>query len=701
MSARGPIPAVIFSMTCSETIVNVRDFDAQAALQDVSVLEKKKGGKRGKHRARRYLDILCAFDIETSTLHHVRNRAGEDTKQAVMWIWQFQFGDACTVIGRTWEEYRQMCAEIDKACREKDAVLVVWVHNLSFEFQFLSGVFPVSDEQVFATKKRKVLRLDIGSVEYRDSYLQTNMSLGAFTHKMGVAHGKLAGELDYKKLRFPWTPVDDRELAYCVNDVRGLVEAIAAEMKFDGDDLYTIPMTSTGYVRRDVKRAMYPIINRVVKPLLPGPDLYKLLVDAFWGGDTHANRYYVGQKLEGVKSDDKSSAYPGAQCCDLFPMSPFRREEPTPDRLRTLLRRRRAVVCRIVLYNVRQKYTWWGFPYIPRAKCSIVERGMFDNGRILSCDACVLACTDVDLEIISKEYVFDGIRVLEMYSASYGRLPKPYVDVAVKYFGIKTALKGVAGQELYYMMGKKKLNSCYGMAAQRPVREEVVYTGSTFETIPITDDDLPAKLEEAYKSAFLPYQWAVWTTANVRRSLKDAQWLCGDRGVYCDTDCVKHIGDVDFSEINRRQRARAKAAGGVATDPAGVKHYLGVFEPEREYAEFMTWGAKKYAATYEKGGPIEITIAGVNKRKGGPELDTAGGFKAFKPGFVFRDAGGTDLIYNDDPDCYPLMIDGHRLEITRNVVLSDGEYTLGITMEYAALIGYEMECENNESIGGL
>lgn len=678
-------------MTCSDVIVPVEDFTARTAIRNICVLEKKKGGKLSKHRNRRYLDLLCAFDIETSLLHHVRNRAGEDTTQAFMWIWQFQFGEWCTVIGRTWDEYRRLCAEINRACQERDVVLVVWVHNLSYEFQFLSGVFPVSDEQVFATKKRKVLRLDIDSIEYRDSYIQTNMSLDAFTHKMGVVHGKLTGGLDYKKLRFPWTPIDGGDLKYSVNDVRGLVEAISAQMELDGDDLYTIPMTSTGYVRRDVKRSMYPIINRVVKPLLPGPDLYKLLVDAFWGGDTHANRYYVGQKLEGVKSVDKSSAYPSAQCCDLFPMSPFRREEPTTDRLRVLLRRRRAVVCRIVLYNVRQKYSWWGFPYIPRAKCSIVERGMYDNGRILSCDACVLACTDVDLEIISKEYMFDGIRVLELYSASYGRLPKPFVDVVEKYFDIKTTLKGVPGQELYYMKGKNKLNSCYGMTAQRPVREEVIYTGSTFEALPITEEELPGKLEEAYKSAFLPYQWAVWTTANVRRSLKDAQWLCGDRGVYCDTDCVKHLGDVDFSEINRRQRARAKAAGGVATDPAGVKHYLGVFESDGEYAEFMTWGAKKYAATYEKGGPIEITIAGVNKRKGGPELDAAGGFNAFKPGFVFRDAGGTDLIYNDDPDCDPLMIDGHRLDITRNVVLLDREYTLGITMEYAKLIGYNME----------
>ena len=68
-----------------------------------------------------------------------------------------------------------------------------------------------------------------------------------------------------------------------------------------------------------------------------------------------------------------------------------------------------------------------------------------------------------------------------------------------------------------------------------------------------------------------------------------------------------------------------------------------------------------------------------------------GGFSAFRPGFVFQEAGGTDLIYNDDPHVNDLLIDGHRLHITKNVVIKEGEYTLGITAEYAKILGYEME----------
>lgn len=677
-------------ITCKDVMCPVSLFDVSGYLDTVRELPSK-NGKRGKKRSRKYADLLCAFDIETSVLHSVPDRTGLLTDQAIMWVWMMQFGPDVTVVGRTWDEYKRLCEAINQWCEDKDLYFVVWVHNLSYEFQFLSGIYPVTNDDVFAVKPRKVLRCDIGRIEYRDSYLQTNMSLDAFTHKMGVAHGKLTGELDYKKVRYPWTPIEPDELPYCLNDVRGLVEALSAEMELDCDTLYTIPMTSTGYVRRDVRKSMWPIVERMVQPILPTPELYTLLLTAFWGGDTHANRHYSGRLLEHVKSADKASAYPAAQCTDLFPVSRFWHEEASTRALRHCIMQRRAFVMRIAFYNIRQKYHWWGFPYIPLSKCSCAEKPVLDNGRILESPCIVIACTDIDFDIIRREYDFDGVRVLDLYSAKYGRLPRKLTDVVKKYYTVKTELKGVDGQELYYMKSKNKLNSVYGMTAQKPVRPVVSYDGTSFTETEISAAELPDALAKAYKNAFLPYQWAVWTTAHVRRSLKDLQWACGRQGVYCDTDCVKYVGDVDFRQINNELRRKAKAAGAYATDPSGKVHYMGVFEQEQEYAEFMTWGAKKYATTYEKGGPITTTIAGVNKKLGGPELEKAGGFAAFRPGFVFRAAGGTDLVYNDAPDVAPMEIDGHRLEITKNVVLLDGEYTLGITSEYANLIGYEME----------
>lgn len=97
-------------------------------------------------------------------------------------------------------------------------------------------------------------------------------------------------------------------------------------------------------------------------------------------------------------------------------------------------------------------------------------------------------------------------------------------------------------------------------------------------------------------------------------------------------------------------------------------------------------GAKKYCYTHDKGGKLYTTIAGVTKRKGGAELEKYGGIKAFKPGFIFREAGGTESIYNDSPEITEYEIDGRTINITSNIVIKDSTYTLGITAEYERLL---------------
>ena len=59
--------------------------------------------------------------------------------------------------------------------------------------------------------------------------------------------------------------------------------------------------------------------------------------------------------------------------------------------------------------------------------------------------------------------------------------------------------------------------------------------------------------------------------------------------------------------------------------------------------------------------------------------------RRYVPGFVFREAGGTEALYNDNVDMW-LQIDGHDLHITDNVCIRPSEYTLGITGEYDYLL---------------
>jgi hypothetical protein len=102
--------------------------------------------------------------------------------------------------------------------------------------------------------------------------------------------------------------------------------------------------------------------------------------------------------------------------------------------------------------------------------------------------------------------------------------------------------------------------------------------------------------------------------------------------------------------------------------------------------EFATLGAKKYCYRETAADDLHITIAGVTKKKGGKELQAAGGIAAFTPGFVFHDAGGTEAVYNDKPAIQKYTVDGHEIDITANVVLRESTYTLGITAEYERLL---------------
>lgn len=85
--------------------------------------QKRKAGNIGTKRARQYLDIITAFDIETSRV--------PGTEEAGMYIWQWQFGLDYTVMGRTWQELRDLIERIREVI-PKDRTLLILVHNLSY-----------------------------------------------------------------------------------------------------------------------------------------------------------------------------------------------------------------------------------------------------------------------------------------------------------------------------------------------------------------------------------------------------------------------------------------------------------------------------------------------------------------------------------------------------------------------------------------
>ena len=303
-----------------------------------------------------------------------------------------------------------------------------------------------------------------------------------------------------------------------------------------------------------------------------------------------------------------------------------------------------------------------------------------------------ISLTEIDLEIILDTYTFDKVEIVSCMVAQKDYLPPEYRAVIQDYYNKKTALKGDDTEEgkYIYMKSKNMLNSVYGMSATDPIHQEIDYNGGDY-TRSGYDTMSAEEIEKALKGAAFPYQWGVYTTAYARQQLQQAIKLCGDRIIYCDTDSVKTLGDVPIHLLNDDLRKRAEAVGAYADDMHGKRHYIGVFEADGHYKQFITQGAKRYAYI-DDSGKMGVTVAGVTKEVNEEtgktfaveELKT---LKRFKPGMKWVKAGGTQAVYNDADDFdYTDQASGKTVHISKNVSIIPSTYVMTHSRDYALLL---------------
>ena len=689
-------------------IVEVGQINWYEYLSKFSLVEETKKNRRRSQNKHRLLNVYAAFDIETSTIWLNPDKKEYDV-HSFMYVWQFQIEDY-TVKGRTWEEYfsfldvlRQSIGQIRENNKlSLNPFLVIWVHNLQYEFSWLCGLYPFTNDECFFRDVRKPIYCRMyDTFEYRCSYIQSNMSLAALCKQTGVKQ-KLSGQkFDYDKVRFPWTKLSAFEEEYTTVDVESLVAAMKYRVQRGGDTLQTVPLTSTGYVRRECKNALKDRFLDL-RELKPGEKEYRLLRKAFRGGNTHANRYYVDKIVPDVYSYDISSSYPTQQLTHMFPMKPFKwlvlEQKTAAGRLKRVFQfigLGYAVVGTYQFKNMRLKNHREPIPYISLSRCQAMGTDDYeltlDNGRVLECGYMEISATEIDLEIILEQYTFDYMDVMECMIAQKDYLPAEYREVIQNYYNKKTALKGDDSEDGKYIYTKSKnmLNAVYGMSATDPVHQDIYYQDGNYK-ISGYEDFNQDELLKLLKNASFPYQWGVYTTALARKQLQDAIKLCGDRIVYCDTDSVKVIGNIDINILNKELMKKAVQSKAYADDMNGHRHYIGLFEDDGHYDEFITQGAKRYA--YRIGDHLGITVAGVSKKINEEtgisfaveELKT---LDRFRVGMTWRKAGGTISVYNDADDFdYTDPATGNTLHIGRNVAIVPSTYVMTYSKDYRLLL---------------
>ena len=99
--------------------------------------------KPSKSKKPAVYELVASFDIETTSY------SKDNENIAFMYIWQFSL-ENYVVYGRTWEEYFYFMDKLrDKGNVSPSQQLMIWVHNLPFEFQFIRKM--VEWSKVFAT----------------------------------------------------------------------------------------------------------------------------------------------------------------------------------------------------------------------------------------------------------------------------------------------------------------------------------------------------------------------------------------------------------------------------------------------------------------------------------------------------------------------------------------------------------------------
>lgn len=635
---------------------------------------KKDIVKSGKHKM--YQRHPMTFDIETSKIP----TDDEGHYQAFMYIWQVCI-EGNVVFGRRWEELQEFMKNVVNAYKlSEEERVVVYVHNLSFEFQFIQDYFNFTD--VFAMASRSILTAKTAHLEFRCSYKLSNMSLAKFIENTpNTLHYKGVDDLDYATVRTPDTELTEVEYGYCFNDVKGLYECVMELL--NEDNIATIPLTSTGYVRRDCRNAMNKNKNNRKMFLRSRLTLlqYKLLRECFRGGNTASDRYLTNLILKIVGSYDLSSSYPFQMIAREYPLGKWN-YGVIPD-IKTLeeYNSKYCTIARYTFKNIRLRDEK-PIPYIPQSKCLALgdDRKIY-NGRILHADFLTISMTNIDYDIVKEQYDYDEIAVEEFHYSRKGLLPKELRDTIMYYFEKKSELKGDEEHYYEYMKSKNKLNSIYGMTVTNILNTEIEYHDGEYTEKKMTEEEMQEALDKYYKNhrSFLNYSWGVFVTAYARRELEDGLNIAGLDTIYCDTDSVKFIGnhDREFEAYNERLNKECEERGiRNYTDVNGKRFYMGIFDKEKGYDEFITLGAKKYA--FLQNGKLGITVSGLSKKKGAEELERKGGLIRFQRNEVFYNSGRTIAQYNS-AEVHDITVDGCTFSTASNLAIVDTTYTLGIT----------------------
>lgn len=596
----------------------------------------------GKNKVQ-YLNTAVSFDIEASSF-----RIGKK-KAATMYVWAVDIY-GCTIIGRTWYDFLELMRTItEKLETSTKKRIVIYVHNLAYEFGWIFKYFKWY--KVFAIDNRKPLyAITESGIEFRCSLLLYGSRLENLAKEMNKQDDSTRLEklkYNYDLIRTWKTDLSDDEIEYLIHDVK-IVTRYITRLIQEENGIQNIPSTKTGYVRRRCRDnclngkygySYRKFIHRLTLTL----EEYKTAKLAFSGGYTHSAVYYTNtdKPIENVTSFDFTSSYPAVMLSELYPMSKGEKvDKMTLDDLDNLTQNRLYIGV-LQLENVKPLFPYEF--YLSKSRCIKIEgKIQVSNGRIVKADKIIVPVTSVDYKILKRVYKFKVTAFNNFYVYKAGYLPKEMIESVLYLYEKKTEWKDIDEKKTEYNLLKAMLNATYGMCVTDILRDIIEFDTKNNEwKEPKKYTDLKVEEQQTMITKannnggrFLFYLWGVFITAYARKNL----WLgileCKGDYIYSDTDSVK-IKNVEdhmewFDGYNKNITIKiSKCLEHHKIDPSraipktvdGVVKPLGVWDFDGHYALFKTLGAKRYLVMYsndkrnkEKNwGKLAMTVAGLSK----------------------------------------------------------------------------------------
>lgn len=686
-------------------------------------LPAPKKQKTYKYKKKVHNEVIITFDIETSTgflpegcdvpvpfdFSKPKSYYRDLEKVNIVYIWMACI-DGVTYYHRDFSMALEFFKEVQEVY---DGELIVWVHNLSYEFQHLLDLIPF--ERVFARTAHKVIYAEWEHIQFRCTYFLTHKSLYHWAKDARLPVQKAKDDLDYLTLRTPKSTLNETELHYCEADVLVVYHGVMQYVEKYKRPA-RIPLTQTGEVRKVVKKLAHDTRGwtySCAKQVPRDASEYARQMLCFAGGYTHTNYKRAGTIWHHVHSKDISSSYPTQMVLMLAPMGPWYKMRPQDFR-KYYNDGRHCVMLDVTFKGIQSVLD---NDYIAFAKCYSAKGARKDNGRIIDADELSMVITDVDFSIIEEAYQWDEMVINEAWQCIGGSLPKQFIEYILDLYEGKTKLKGLDEEYSNYMMMKQFINSLYGMCVTAIIQENINFDGESWETEVLDPEEITKKLQEKAASPwsnFVAYHWGVWVTAYARRQLWDAIIALDKDVIYCDTDSVKYIGDHDdfFEEYNRRMMEKvADKCKRLGIDPKksrpkdikGNEHPLGIYDKEPTYKEFIALGAKRYAYLQQNEDGVDeihITVSGVNKELGAKQLKS---LKEFKPELVFDYKHSGKLISEYLSDMPAVTwnkgeYDEYVSHQKHGIALYPTTYSMEITDEYLDLIMFD-QVKRNMDVG--